>query len=734
MTDWYCSSVGYTAVTKWAASATHGVGDIVRQLATPTIGNERCFRATAGTSGTPTVGSAQTTFSTAASKTITLTTTAAAVIVVAVALETIDGSAYATVSTVTASGLTFARRSQTQAHPTGNPFNTVEVWWAYSATTLASKVITVTASGTIDDASIVAFGVKNPVSTTAPWDANGSLPASSFSSAGPAAPVTISTTSTSTVMLEFFSTTSSGVGTTPSTGATIINTASNTGGTNWSNLVCASESSGIALASQSVAWGDSLPQCIFVVDAIAVTPPVLTSGASAPTWVLTKGGSTTDNTIKWIECTGDAAFQHQGTTSTWTAPHALITTACTWASSNGDRVFVSSDHAESQGTAGVDFSGGGQRLQIISVSRTSGNIPPLPADVTTGAVVTTTGSTAINFTGFNQYHSGITYNFGTGSTYGAPTFNQNLYLKNCVLNFVNTSTNNCFVPDSGATIILDNTNVSFGIAANGIKVGDCTFEWRGGSFTGWGSGTGGILFLADIGFVDPIVHGVDLTAVGANTICQMQGSVYARHRLYNCKLSASSTVTTTNANGMHYATVNLVNCDSGSTGYRSEHWGYCGSMLTDASIYRVGGSTDGVAPVSHSYNTNINPQSLSFDVTQFLDGFPISQWNTSTGSPKTATIFILSSATLTNADIWMELEYLGASGSPLSSFVSSIVATPLTTPSNYASDTSTWNGSTATTQKMTVTFTPQKVGLVTARIKVAKPSATIWIDPLLVIT
>lgn len=52
MANWYVSSVGYAAVAQWAASTAYSVGQIVRQLAAPTAGNERCFRcSTGGTSG-----------------------------------------------------------------------------------------------------------------------------------------------------------------------------------------------------------------------------------------------------------------------------------------------------------------------------------------------------------------------------------------------------------------------------------------------------------------------------------------------------------------------------------------------------------------------------------------------------------------------------------------------------------------------------------------------------------
>jgi|1185.fasta_scaffold10828_2 hypothetical protein len=51
MANWYCSSVAYTAVAQFAISHAYVIGDIVRQLAAPSVGNERCFRCTtAGTS------------------------------------------------------------------------------------------------------------------------------------------------------------------------------------------------------------------------------------------------------------------------------------------------------------------------------------------------------------------------------------------------------------------------------------------------------------------------------------------------------------------------------------------------------------------------------------------------------------------------------------------------------------------------------------------------------------
>lgn len=52
MAAWYLGSTKWTAVTAWAATTAYVVGDLRRQLATPSVGNERVFRCTtAGTSG-----------------------------------------------------------------------------------------------------------------------------------------------------------------------------------------------------------------------------------------------------------------------------------------------------------------------------------------------------------------------------------------------------------------------------------------------------------------------------------------------------------------------------------------------------------------------------------------------------------------------------------------------------------------------------------------------------------
>ena len=56
---WYVDSVGYSAVTAWSIGASKVCGNLVRQSATPTVGNERVFVCVASTSGTGTTGGSE---------------------------------------------------------------------------------------------------------------------------------------------------------------------------------------------------------------------------------------------------------------------------------------------------------------------------------------------------------------------------------------------------------------------------------------------------------------------------------------------------------------------------------------------------------------------------------------------------------------------------------------------------------------------------------------------------
>jgi hypothetical protein len=119
---------------------------------------------------------------------------------------------------------------------------------------------------------------------------------------------------------------------------------------------------------------------------------------------------------------------------------------------------------------------------------------------------------------------------------------------------------------------------------------------------------------------------------------------------------------------------------------------------------------------------------------------PIQVWNATTNSAITLTIPIITdNVTLTDAQAWLEVEYQASNTSPLGTLVSTRVSDPIFgTAVNVASDTtSTWTTTGLTTpvkQKLSATITPQAIGLIRVYLVVAKPSTTVYYDPLIQIT
>jgi hypothetical protein len=126
-------------------------------------------------------------------------------------------------------------------------------------------------------------------------------------------------------------------------------------------------------------------------------------------------------------------------------------------------------------------------------------------------------------------------------------------------------------------------------------------------------------------------------------------------------------------------------------------------------------------------NATICPQTL------VLEGFPMDVWSSSTAGAKTGTVEIISSGTLTNADISLQVEYLGDAASCQGSIVDSYLAggNDLTAAANVTASSAVWNSSPATpvAQKLQVTFNQLKAGTVRGIVSLRKASTTAYINP-----
>lgn len=130
----------------------------------------------------------------ASSGTVTLTTSLTndviCVLVGGQTNDTYNNGLTFSVSSVTATGLTFTKRVGIDGKGGfnttggGNPgLNSLELWTAPSTSALSSKVITVNASNNPDCGCIIAFGVNGVNNINSPWDTNAGLTYSNFSTA-----------------------------------------------------------------------------------------------------------------------------------------------------------------------------------------------------------------------------------------------------------------------------------------------------------------------------------------------------------------------------------------------------------------------------------------------------------------------------------------------------------------------------------------------------------------------
>lgn len=458
-----------------------------------------------------------------------------------------------------------------------------------------------------------------------------------------------------------------------------------------------------------------------------------------PPWNTTAGSTTTDNTVTWT-CLGTV-----GSFSAWGAPHARLGNAFAsgW-SVAADVFYVGSNHAETQSTSlALTTPGTANAINTILCTPTA-SAPP--TSVTTGASITTTGASAITITGASNrpyaYYRGITFNVGTGATaanmiFGASNRN-GLILEQCALNLLTTATGSHFqffaTAAQDALIRFVGCDFRFSNASQGFHNSNqpaLGLEIVGGTIAATGTAPS-ILFkpgtTGTSAYFQAAIRGVNLSNV-TGTLLQLTNSTTGDLLLANCRLGAGVAMTTGSYLGPGGFRLRLHNCDSAANNYRFYEGTYLSTIQHETTIVNNAGATDGTTRISWNIATSAN--------TRF--GMPyvspeIAAWNDDTGVSKTATIEIAGANTLTNADIWLELEFLGSSTQPLATVTTNRAASQLATPANHTSSSATWSGSPAVRQRLSVTFTPQMKGPVKARVYVARPSTNVYVDPLLTIT
>lgn len=404
----------------------------------------------------------------------------------------------------------------------------------------------------------------------------------------------------------------------------------------------------------------------------------------------------------------------------------------------GDTVYTSHVHDETPASVTATFAGTPSNpVRILCVDTGTGAL------ATTGKVTTTT-SGSISFGG-SFYCYGITFKAGSGANVS------NINLANATNNSVQTFDNCKFVLGSssnssqinligtgayGCKTRLINCQYKFGASGQGLKgstiLSECLIQ--GGSIS---SGTTSVSTLFTPSATRIQADGLDMTNLSTTFNVAAASASYGGFLIIrNAKFPASwagGLITGTRYPPTYFS---MRNCDSADTNYRHWHSTYNGDVKHSTSVYRNSGFSDGTTSLSWTLATTADnkfPNSM-------LRSPEIEWWQDSTGSSVTATVEILhdGASAFTDQDVWLEIQYLGDSSYPLSSFANDSSATVIATATAQSSSSATWTGASGTgpnssstwnTLKLSASFTPQCKGPHVAMVCMAIPSKTIYVDP-----
>jgi hypothetical protein len=153
-----------------------------------------------------------------------------------------------------------------------------------------------------------------------------------------------------------------------------------------------------------------------------------------------------------------------------------------------------------------------------------------------------------------------------------------------------------------------------------------------------------------------------------------------------------------------------------------------GTIATSTARYRSSGAHDGSQ--ANAYSWEMTSDADASDFIAPLISPPITRW-VQAGS-QVLKIYVASGVTLQNDELWIEVLSPSTAGIAAANYQSSR-ADPLATPADLTTDSSsTWTGAgVGTKQYATVTIVPTIPGPVVVRVHLAKPSTTVYVDPVI---
>lgn len=415
--------------------------------------------------------------------------------------------------------------------------------------------------------------------------------------------------------------------------------------------------------------------------------------------------------------------------STWALAKAKLTGASA-IDAAGDTIWLSQSHSETTNGNYLNTFNGTLANPIRVLCANDAAEPPTA--LATGAIIAITGASSIVTLGPIGHMYGIEFRLGTGTEGLANATITATLLENCTFYHVGTGATGRLAFSSGVRMVMLNPVLRFSDAGQRAKLSSVIDlqEIVGGSLHA--SSTSPTVMFDDTSA--GIVRGFDFTNAAAGLI--LTSGAQTNIKFIDCKLPASwsGSLCNTSPPTTHNTRVSLYNCDAGATNYNLWIETAWGTIRSETTLVRTGGASDGTTPLSWKLTSTVNAHFMMPLVTD-----EIVIWNDTTGSSKTVTVEVLhdSATALKDDEVWLRVDYLSSSGSPISTMITDAKADTLATAADQTSSSETWTTtgmSNPNKQKLSVTFTPQMKGFIHARVMLGKASYTLYVDPLLTVS
>lgn len=428
-----------------------------------------------------------------------------------------------------------------------------------------------------------------------------------------------------------------------------------------------------------------------------------------------------------------------GTTeSSWaTADTSINNLDAEYGFASGDIVYFGHDmQCQATNSAHLTIAGPAASPPILFISATQGSSPPAYAASTTKQIDTTEGAYRIIFDGSFAL-------FGMSMASGADIRidsdgNEPFYAEWCrfamsansTMYFSVTPGNECAavlrncVIDLTADLTTNRTGAVFGTASAGISM-----DFFGLSFINPGYRTGVIVDPTGGLGTEVKLTGCDFS--GFPSSCEIvngqtnSGKVIASNCLTGATWTPSDGITQGSNN------IFFTNCGPANAPTYLFNRTYFGDVVSSASIYRAGGATIESANVGWLITTTAASSESVPLRTPWIYG------SVGSAGSKTFDVYITNdTADFTDADVWLEVEYLGTA-SEAQTALANDHRTITTTAAAQTDDTaSTWNGSGPSftyKQKLSATATVNQTGQFRARVCVGLASIAssryFYVDP-----